>query len=164
MDGHTRLLGCFKSRAKRGLEQVRRHRYPASVRYVWTQVRRESLYYLYEDDLQLVVTENFKRLGYPIERHHVELIKGKVQDTLVINEPVALAHVDVDWYEPVTACLERITPNLVVGGSIALHAYGDWSGCLKATDDYFGRVGKDQFKFDTSAGHMLVTRKPGRGL
>jgi O-methyltransferase len=116
-------------------------------------------YYLYEDDLQAVVTENFRRLGYPIERHHVELIKGKVQDTLSVNEPVALAHVDVDWYEPVTACLERITPHLVVGGSIALHAYGDWSGCRKAADDYFGRVGKDGFGFDMSAGHLLVTRK-----
>ena len=40
-----------------------------------------------------------------------------------ITQPVALAHVDVDWYEPVMTCLERVFPQLVVGGSIILDRF-----------------------------------------
>lgn len=115
-------------------------------------------YYLYEDDLLAVVTNNFRRYGYPIEDNAVQLIKGKAQDTVAVNEPVAVANIDVDWYEPVTACLERIMPHLIAGGSVALRAYSDWSGCRKATDDYFARAGREGLTFDTSAGHLLVTR------
>lgn len=115
-------------------------------------------YYLYEDDLQSVVTKNFRRYGFPIEDNNVQLIKGPVQDTLEVNEPVALAHIDVDWYEPVFACLERIVPQLIVGGSVALHAYFDWSGCRKAADHYFATRGCRGLEFDSSAGHLLITR------
>ena len=115
-------------------------------------------YYLYESDLQAVVEDNFRRLGFPIGEHNVQLIKGKAQDTVVVNEPVALAHIDVDWHEPVTACLERIMSNLIIGGSVAVHAYLDWSGARKAVDDYFAKHGRVGLKFDTSAGHMFITR------
>jgi O-methyltransferase len=115
-------------------------------------------YYLYEDDLLATVTNNFARYGYTVESNNIQLIKGKVQDTLTVAEPVALAHIDVDWYEPVSACLERVMPHLIVGGAVALHAYSDWSGCRKATDAYFSRAGREGLNFDDSAGHMLVTR------
>lgn len=115
-------------------------------------------YYLYEEDLQRVVEDNFERLGFPIGDHNVTLTKGKVQDTLVVDEPVALAHIDVDWYEPVTACLERIVPRLIVGGSVAVHAYLDWSGSRKAVDDYFADASRDGLRFDTSGRHLLITR------
>jgi O-methyltransferase len=115
-------------------------------------------YYLYEKDLFEVVDNNFRRLGFPTEDHNVKLIKGKVQDTLVVNEPVALAHIDVDWFEPVTACLERIMPHLIVGGSVAIHAYLDWSSSRKAVDDYFAKAGRDGLVFDASASHLFITR------
>lgn len=115
-------------------------------------------YYLYEDDMQAMVTKNFQRYHYPLAQNHVQLIKGKVQDTLVVDEPVALANIDVDWYEPVSKCLERIAPRLIVGGAIALRAYSDWSGCRKASDDYFNSVDRAGFDFDVSAGHLLVTK------
>lgn len=115
-------------------------------------------YYLYERDMQAMVTKNFERLGYPIDQNNVMLIKGKVQDTLVVEEPVALANIDVDWYEPVMACLERIVPRLVPGGAVALRAYSDWSGCRRAADEYFNRIDRRPFTFDKSAGHLLVTR------
>jgi O-methyltransferase len=116
-------------------------------------------YYLYENDLKAIVEDNFKRYGYPIQEHSVELIKGDVTKTLKISQPVALAHVDVDWYEPVRIALEQVIPHLITGGSVALHAYFDWSGCRKAADEFFERHGHEGFKFDSSAGHLLVTRK-----
>ena len=66
----------------------------------------------------------------------MSLIKGLVQDTMRIDQPVAFAHVDVDWYEPVLTCLQRVFPKLVEGGSIILDDYHDWGGCRKATDEY----------------------------
>jgi asparagine synthase (glutamine-hydrolysing) len=117
-----------------------------------------SQYYLYEDDLKAVVESNFVRYGYPTTSNSVTLIKGDISETLVVSEPIALAHIDVDWYKPVSTALERIVPHLILGGAVVLHAYFDWSGCRKATDEYFDRIGRDGFEFDSSAGHLMVTR------
>ena len=81
-----------------------------------------------------------------------------MQETLQVDGPIAFAHIDVDWYDPVMVCLERITPKLSRGGSIVLDDYEDWSGCRKAADTYFADK-KDEFEFDVSSGAMKVTRK-----
>jgi asparagine synthase (glutamine-hydrolysing) len=104
-----------------------------------------------------VVHSNLKSFGIDCEEQCVSLIKGLVQDTMTINEPVAFAHIDVDWYEPVKTCLQRICPNLVVGGSVILDDYYDWGGCRKATDEYLqGRAG--EFAADDAASSMKLTR------
>jgi asparagine synthase (glutamine-hydrolysing) len=77
-----------------------------------------------------------------------------------IDQPVAFAHVDVDWYEPVSTCLERIFPRLVEGGSIILDDYHDWGGCRKAADEYLRGIA-GQFALDDSAGSMKIIRMPG---
>lgn len=74
-----------------------------------------------------------------------------------IEQPVAFAHIDVDWYEPVKISLERIVRNLVVGGSVIIDDYQDWSGCRKATDEYFQNK-SDYFHMDDSVGSMKITR------
>jgi O-methyltransferase len=86
------------------------------------------------------------------------LIRGLVQDTLHINEPVCLAHIDVDWYEPVLICLERIEPHLSVGGTLVIDDYLAWSGCQRAVDEYFDRKDRSRYQFDTSPGSLLVTK------
>ncbi len=117
-----------------------------------------DVYYGYRDDLYEAVKTAFGTHGYPVEANQVELIKGLVQDTLVVDGPVALAHIDVDWYDPVMTCLQRITPQLSLGGSLILDDYLDWSGCRKATDDYFAGQDRSRFVFDTSPGSLVVTR------
>ena len=67
-------------------------------------------YYGYQDDLYDVVKGNFKKFGIDTERHSISLIKGYLQETMMISQPVAFAHIDVDWYDPVTTCLHRIFP------------------------------------------------------
>lgn len=114
-------------------------------------------YYGYENDLYEIVKSNLKSFGINCEQQSVSLIKGLVQDTMKIDQPVAFAHVDVDWYEPVLTCLQRIFPYLVVGGSIILDDYHDWGGCRKATDEYLREV-TGQFVLDDSAGSMKITR------
>lgn len=114
-------------------------------------------YYGYIADLYTVVQENLSDFGINCDEQSVSLIKGLLQDTMLINEPVAFAHIDVDWYEPVMTCLKRIFPNLVIGGSIILDDYHDWGGCRKATDEYLIEV-KGQYVLDDSAGSMKITK------
>jgi asparagine synthase (glutamine-hydrolysing) len=72
-------------------------------------------YYGYEDNLYEKVRSNFKALGFGCEQNSVTLVKGLVQDTLRVEQAVAFAHIDVDWYEPVMTCLSRLFPLLVPG-------------------------------------------------
>lgn len=103
---------------------------------------RGDTYYGYRDDLFGEVHAAFERLGVPVEEHHVRLVKGLFQDTIDLDEPIALAHLDGDWYESTMVCLERLAPLLVPAGRIVLDDYFTWSGCRRAVDDYFaGRPG-----------------------
>jgi len=114
-------------------------------------------YYGYVENLSEVVRSNLRSFGIDCQERSVSLIKGLVQETMKVDQPVAFAHVDVDWYEPVMTCLKRIFPNLIVGGSIILDDYHDWSGCRQAADEYLRRV-EGQFELDDSAGSMRITK------
>jgi len=118
----------------------------------------DDLYYGYEDDLYKKVSNSFAEMGIDREKQNVNLIKGLVQDTLVVDGPVAMAHIDVDWYDPVMTCLDRIVPHLSVGGVIILDDYSDWSGCREATDAYFADK-RSGFEFETVSGALRITRK-----
>jgi hypothetical protein len=101
-------------------------------------------YYGYRSDLYREVTQSFTRLGVPAAEHNVELIEGLFEDTIDLDEPVAVAHLDGDWYESTMTCLTRIAPLLVPGGRIVLDDYYAWSGCRAAVDEYF--QGRDGFR------------------
>lgn len=100
-------------------------------------------YYGYEDDLLGSVRSSFERFGLPVERANVHLVKGRYEDTLRVDEPVALAHVDCDWYESVHVCLDRIWPRLAEGGVLVVDDYDEWSGCRLAVDEYFAGRGEE---------------------
>jgi hypothetical protein len=100
-------------------------------------------YYGYESDLMAKVQDNFSKHGYPVGKNNVMLVKGLFADTITGSEPVALAHLDGDWYSSVMVCLERIAPRLVVGGTLVIDDYEAWSGCRKAVDEYFADKKKD---------------------
>jgi hypothetical protein len=114
-------------------------------------------YYGYEENLYETVKGNLKALGVDPDTQHVSLIKGLLQDTMTIDGPVAFAHVDVDWYDPVITCLRRVFPNLVVGGSIILDDYHVWGGCRSATDAFLKDV-PGQYALDSTAGSLWITR------
>lgn len=101
--------------------------------------RGGETYYGYRDDLLGEVTASFAECGLPLEENRVELVKGLFQDTIDLDEPVALAHLDGDWYDSTTTCLERITPLLSPGGRLVIDDYDAYSGCRDAIRDYFGR-------------------------
>ena len=103
-------------------------------------------YYGYRDDLYHEVEASFARHGVPVGEHNVELVRGLFEDTIQLEEPVALAHLDGDWYESTMTCLTRIAPLLVSGGRIVLDDYYTWSGCRRAVDEYF--AGREGYRFE----------------
>ncbi len=94
-------------------------------------------YYGYRNDLMEDVKRNFADLGLPADDNEVTLIPGLFQDTMTSVTPIALVHLDADWYDSVTVCLTRLFPHLVAGGRIIVDDYTHWSGCKRAVDDFF---------------------------
>lgn len=95
-------------------------------------------YYGYEPDLYDKVKASFRAFGLEPNSRHIRLVKGLFENTLTFPEhrPVAFAHIDCDWHDPVKLCLERIYPVLAKGGVIVLDGYNDHGGCRSATDAF----------------------------
>lgn len=102
-----------------------------------------DVYYGYQPDLLKRVIQTFHEYGLPPEQHHIRFVQGLYQDTLQVHGPVALAHLDCDWYDSVMVCLQRIEPHLAVGGKMIIDDYHSWSGCRRAVDDYFAGRARD---------------------
>ena len=116
-----------------------------------------DVYYGYVRDLKALVRANIARHLDAAAQARIELIEGRVENTLRAEEPVAFAHIDVDWYDAVRHCLLTLFPRLSVGGAIILDDYYDWGGCRKATDEFLAVAG-DRVKLDSSAGNLKITR------
>ena len=113
-------------------------------------------YYGYTENLQHVVAGNLTKHGLPPGGNNIKLIKGYFEDTLYVTEPVALAHIDCDWYASVMSCLLQIEPHLSPGGKLLFDDYYDWSGCRNAVDEYFSD--KTGYTFNRVGRKLHVTR------
>ena len=73
----------------------------------------------------------------------LELVVGKVEDTLPTTVPdqIALLQLDTDWYESTYQELVHLYPRLVSGGVLILDDYGYWGGVREAVDRYFEEQG-----------------------
>ncbi len=101
----------------------------------------EDTYYGYVDGLQDKVKANLESFGLRPEGGTIRLVPGLFEDTLHPEEPVALAHIDCDWYDSVRVCIERIAPRLAPGGVIIFDDYSSYSGCRRAVDEWLARDG-----------------------
>ena len=97
-----------------------------------------------------IVMAAAKSAGRPLRAHDVfgmipppggengiELVPGLFEDTIAVDSPVALAHLDGDWYDSTMVCLTRIVPHLSRGGRLVIDDYDSWSGCRTAIDEFF---------------------------
>jgi hypothetical protein len=70
----------------------------------------------------------------------VHLVRGWFEQTIPSATPslgpIALLHLDCDWYESVKLCLDRLYDRVVDGGFIVVDDYGHWQGCRKAIDEF----------------------------
>ena len=73
--------------------------------------------------------------------HNTNLIKGKVEDTLLIDknipEKISILRLDTDFYESTKIELEILFPRLEKNGILIIDDYGYKYGARKAVDEYF---------------------------
>ena len=83
------------------------------------------------------VTSLFERLQI---RDHATFVKGLFQDTVAKSEtgPIAVLHLDGDWYDSVKVCLDSLYDRVSPGGIVQIDDYGHWEGAKKAVDEFFG--------------------------
>lgn len=93
-------------------------------------------YYGYIEDLKKVVIGNLLQAGIDLDSAKIHLVEGLFQDSMKIEEKVAFAHIDADWYESVKTCIERIAPRLSVGGIMIFDDYKSYSGCRRAVEEF----------------------------
>jgi asparagine synthase (glutamine-hydrolysing) len=105
-------------------------------------------YYGYRPDVYGEVKRSFDAFRLPVETNNVRLIKGLFEETLHPTGPIALAHVDCAWHDPVMTCLTRLVPLLVPGGRIVLDDYDAWSGCRKAADAFFASLPQGEYRLE----------------
>jgi len=105
-----------------------------------------DVYYGYQVSLLDNVKQQFRDFDVAPEINNVTFVQGLYEQTMRVDFPVALAHIDCDWYESVMICLNQIVPNMVSGSLLILDDYYYWPGCRKAVDEWFSDE-KDQFEF-----------------
>ena len=83
----------------------------------------------------------FNKLSVPFD--NVKVVKGWVEDTLPKNNlgPVALLHIDTNWYESVKVALDNIYDKIVVGGFIMVDDFFFFEGCRNAVLDFLKERG-----------------------
>lgn len=96
-----------------------------------------DVYYGYRKDLIGQVREALGDFGLSGSSDAITLVPGLYEDTLRIDMPVALAHIDCDWHDSVITCLAAIEPHLQIGGRFVIDDYAAWAGCRAAVDAFF---------------------------
>ena len=119
---------------------------------------RGDEYYGYKENLKQTVSDNLAAFGFDPPSNNIKLVQGLYEEVLQIDEPVALAHIDCDWYSSVMTCLKQITPHLSIGGCLLIDDYYEWSGCKKAIDEFFDEERKAQFKFENQHDKLIIQR------
>jgi hypothetical protein len=78
-----------------------------------------------------------------LRRDQLELVEGKVEDTIPARVPerIALLRLDTDWYESTYHELFHLFPLLSPGGVLVLDDYGHWGGVRNAVDRYLEEHG-----------------------
>jgi len=77
---------------------------------------------------------------------HATIWPGWFRDTLPRAQtkaevgPIALLHLDCDWYGSVKVCMEHLWPLVVPGGYVVLDDAGHWPNTLRAVQDVAGPI------------------------
>lgn len=114
-------------------------------------------YYGYRDDLYDEVSATFDRFGMPVGER-IKLHRGRFEEALHPRDPVALAHIDCDWYGAVKTCLDRLEPVMSPGAFMVLDDYHDYGGCHEAVEEFLGAHPEWRVVLDN--GNLAISRDP----
>ena len=97
--------------------------------------------------------------GVIIDGERVRLVPGLFEDTVPqhVAAPVAFAHVDCDWYDPVRLCLATLDRHLSPGGLLIVDDYSDYEGCRRAVDGFL--AAHPDFEIVSPAPNALIRRR-----
>jgi len=117
-------------------------------------------YYGYAPELRQRVVRSFEQHGLTVDGERIALVQGLFEHTLLLEGkgPVALAHIDCDWYEPVKLAIERIYPVLSRGGYLIFDDYLDYGGCRRAVHELLSA--RDDVVVSRISGHLVAKRTP----
>jgi O-methyltransferase len=120
-------------------------------------------YYGYVDNLYDVAVDNFRAFGFEPDGRSIVLHQGLFENTLRFadGQRVALAHIDCDWHDPVSFCLETIYRHLSPGGVIILDDYNDYGGCRLATIEFLAQ--HDDIDLRSASSNAVLYRRDAKG-
>ena len=80
-----------------------------------------------------------------LDPSHIRIVKGWFETSVPPHHaaigPIAMLHVDCDWYDSVRFCFEQFYDQVVPGGFIVIDDYGHWRGARKAVDEFIAQRG-----------------------
>ena len=89
------------------------------------------------------VVETFRRVGLDLEPVHI--VKGWFDESLPAHcaevGPIALLSVEGDHYAATRSALEGLYGLVVPGGAVVVPAYGSFTGCRRAVDEFRAAYG-----------------------
>lgn len=92
---------------------------------------------------------------------NVKFVPGRLEDSLPTYDggPIALLHLDVDFYLSYKTALELLYPHVVPGGIVAFDEYGQatWPGATQAVDEFFATRRKRVVKSPLADLHYVVS-------
>jgi hypothetical protein len=106
------------------------------------------------------VTDLFKRFGFA---DLTVPIKGLFEDTLRKSGvgPIAVLHLDCDWYRSVRVCLDELWDRVSPGGVVQIDDYGHWAGARKAVNQFISeRALNLKVHYLDYSGRQLVKPSP----
>lgn len=105
----------------------------------------------------LRVRKAFEAFGLSVDDHQV--VPGWFAQTFsdAYNGPIAVLHVDADWYDSVKAVLDRFYDQVVPGGFVVLDDFHKWPGCSHAVADFSNERGVefDILRVDNNAAYFV---------
>jgi len=96
-------------------------------------------YVAHSEDLLSFTKLNMIQVGIDPDAANVTFVKGLYHDTLFVDEPIAFAHIDCDWYDSVMLCIDRLSDYMSPKGVMLFDDYNSFSGCRKAVDEWLMR-------------------------
>ena len=101
----------------------------------WQKDTRSPLYY----NNHAVSPDYARRAMTMVGAERFHIVQGLFEETLPTfepAEPIALLHLDADWYQSTYVCLTHLFDRVQAGGVIIIDDYYVWDGCSRAVHDF----------------------------
>jgi O-methyltransferase len=116
-------------------------------------------YYGYQKNLFEKANAHFRDFGVEAGAR-VQLHKGLFEETWPKLKDsvgnIALAHIDCDWYDPVTYCLAICKDRMPSGGVVIVDDYYAYKGARTATDEFV--LSNQDFTLRDAGKHVILLR------